>query len=104
MNAAQRDADHFHQGVGFLAQARASDDATTRRASGASGGCVTHCQTLIPHTTERVPLSASGSLAQHAKITRMFERSLQAIDGALTVPYWDPTIEDAQVMMDAWWW
>ena len=53
INAGQRDADHFHQGVGFL--------------------------------------------AQHAKITYMFELSLQSIDSRLSLPYWDSTIEMAQV-------
>ena len=53
VNAAQRDADHLHQGSGFL--------------------------------------------AQHAKITLLFERSLQTISPDLSVPYWDPTLDRATV-------
>jgi len=52
LNSAQRDADHFHQGVGFL--------------------------------------------AQHAKITRLFELSLQAVDPTIAMPFWDSSIEMAQ--------
>jgi len=52
LNSAQRDADHFHQGVGFL--------------------------------------------AQHAKVTRLFELSLQAVDPTIALPFWDSSIEMAQ--------
>lgn len=51
VNAAQRDADHFHQGAGFF--------------------------------------------AQHARVTLQFEASLRALDPALSLPYWDCTIEQA---------
>ena len=52
-NAGQRDADHFHEGFGFL--------------------------------------------SQHAKMSFVFEKGLQAVDKALTLPYWDQTIENAQL-------
>ena len=52
-NAARRDADHFHEGMGFL--------------------------------------------AQHAKLSRRFEASLRAVDGRWALPYWDSTIEMADV-------
>lgn len=51
-NAGQRDADHIHEGNGFL--------------------------------------------LQHSKITRIFEKSLQAIDPSLAMPYWDYTIDDSK--------
>eukprot|EP00635_Sarcinochrysidales_sp_CCMP3193_P011712 CAMPEP_0118902866 /NCGR_PEP_ID=MMETSP1166-20130328/7961_1 /TAXON_ID=1104430 /ORGANISM="Chrysoreinhardia sp, Strain CCMP3193" /LENGTH=640 /DNA_ID=CAMNT_0006842081 /DNA_START=1 /DNA_END=1923 /DNA_ORIENTATION=+ len=51
--AAQRDADHMHQGQGFL--------------------------------------------ANHAKLTKLFEDSLRTVDKRVSVPYWDSTIEMAAV-------
>lgn len=50
-NAAQRDADHIHDGVGFL--------------------------------------------IQHVKFTNIFESSLQAVNSAVALPYWDFTIDQA---------
>jgi hypothetical protein len=57
LNSAQRDADHFHQGVGFL--------------------------------------------AQHAKVTRLFEMSLQAVNPTVALPFWDASVEMAQVASGA---
>jgi len=51
-NAAWQDADHFHEGNGFL--------------------------------------------AQHCKITNIFELALQSLDPSVVVPYWDFTIDSAQ--------
>jgi hypothetical protein len=51
-NAAQQDADHIHEGLGFL--------------------------------------------AQHIKLTNMFEESMQAVDPSITLPYWDFTIDVAE--------
>lgn len=36
-----------------------------------------------------------GFLPQHIKITTIFEKAVQAVDGSVTVPYWDYTIETA---------
>eukprot|EP00633_Aureoumbra_lagunensis_P001104 CAMPEP_0197289626 /NCGR_PEP_ID=MMETSP0890-20130614/6880_1 /TAXON_ID=44058 ORGANISM="Aureoumbra lagunensis, Strain CCMP1510" /NCGR_SAMPLE_ID=MMETSP0890 /ASSEMBLY_ACC=CAM_ASM_000533 /LENGTH=517 /DNA_ID=CAMNT_0042761143 /DNA_START=101 /DNA_END=1654 /DNA_ORIENTATION=+ len=56
VGSAQRDSDHMHQGVGFL--------------------------------------------AQHAKLTELFELSIRAVDkSVLALPYWDSTIEEAQVSL-----
>lgn len=50
-NAGQQDADHLHEGNGFL--------------------------------------------LQHAKVTNIFEKSLQAVNPSLALPYWDFTIDNA---------
>jgi len=51
-NAAQQDADHIHEGLGFL--------------------------------------------PQHMKLTNMFEEAMQAVDPAVSLPYWDFTIDVAE--------
>ena len=53
-NAGARDADHFHEGTGFV--------------------------------------------LQHVKLSKVFERSLQAIDPAVTLPYHDLSIESEEVL------
>ena len=52
-NAAQRDADHIHEGQGFL--------------------------------------------AQHVKLTNLYELSVQAVNPAVTLPYWDYTYESGDL-------
>jgi len=39
-----------------------------------------------------------GFLTNHMSLTLMFEQSLQLINPALTVPYWDYTVEHADIM------
>ena len=38
----------------------------------------------------------NGFLAQHIKMTNIFEASMQAVDPSVTIPYWDFTIDDGQ--------
>jgi len=38
----------------------------------------------------------NGFLAQHMKMTNIFEKSMQAVDPSVTLPYWDFTIDESQ--------
>jgi Common central domain of tyrosinase len=38
----------------------------------------------------------NGFMAQHIKITNMFESAVQAVDPSVALPYWDFTIDQAQ--------
>jgi hypothetical protein len=51
-NAAWKDSDHFHEGLGFL--------------------------------------------AQHMKMTNLFEEAMQSVDASVALFYWDMTIENAE--------